>query len=110
MEGELRVQGDPSLGGPRKTFGRTVSLVFINPFHVMPNGRGCGDWLANPVCNCVYSNKAWWVKAIDHSIREGSYVTTIKVALMAPGSDVNDNEPFGGNGSGGWIKGNKCSA
>lgn len=101
MEGELKIQGDPSIAGPLKVYGRTVSIVVISPFHIEQSGY-CGDWLAKPGCHPVYSNKAWWVKGVDHMIKEGSYVTTLKVALMAPGSDIDEGSTFGGLNSGGW--------
>jgi hypothetical protein len=107
MEAELRIQGDPNLAGIEKTFGTTVSIIVINPFHL--SGDGCGDWLAQPGCNPVYSNKAWWIKGIDHSIKEGSYVTTLKLVLAAPGSDIGPDEVFGGQGSGGWQPPTPCS-
>jgi hypothetical protein len=105
MEGELRIQGDPSLAGPLKIYGKTVSIIVISPFHIEQSGY-CGDWLAKPGCHPVYSNKAWWLRGVDHMIKEGSYVTTFKVALSAPGSDVDDDTPFGGLNSGGWVGAN----
>lgn len=106
IEAELRIQGDPEIAGIQKMYGRTVSLVIINPFHL--NGRNCGDWLARPGCHPVYSNKSWEVIGIDHSIKEGSYVTTLKIVLAAPGSDIGPNEPFGGQG--GWLPPTPCGA
>jgi hypothetical protein len=105
MEAELVIQGDPDIAGSLRLFGRTVSLVVISPFHIEQAGR-CGEWLAKPGCHPVYSNKAWWVKGVDHMIKEGSYITTLKLALMAPGSDIDTDDEFGGKGSGGWQPGN----
>jgi hypothetical protein len=101
MEAELKVQGDPNIAGPDQVFGKTVSIIVISPFHIEQSGY-CGDWLAKPGCHPVYSNKAWWIKGVDHTISAGSYVTTLRLALVAPGSDANASTPFGGGNSGGW--------
>lgn len=110
IEGQLRIVGDP-----RKEFvemgrgGDTLSIVAINPFHVAGNGNGgCGDWLAQPGCNQVLSNKSWMVMGCDHSIRDGFYETTIKVNLVAPDVDVDSNEPMGGSGSQGYVPRGTC--
>ena len=95
------------LGDPRKQFtgfsiDKTCSIVAINPFHLSGNkNRGCGDWLADPPCNVILSNKLWRVQGINHSIKEGSYTTTIKLLLGAPGININKDAPLGGEGSGG---------
>lgn len=101
MEAELRVQGDPSLASTVEWIGKSVSIIVISPFHIEQSGA-CGDWLAKPGCHPVYSNKAWILKGVDHMIKEGSYVTTLRVMLNAPGSDVDEGSSFGGPGSGGW--------
>lgn len=108
MEAELRIRGDPYLAGVLTTFGKTIALTVINPFHIR-GGSTCGDWLAKPGCNPVYSSKAWLIVGVEHSIKEGSYVTNIKLALTVPGSDIDPNDTFGGDGSGGWDPPTKCS-
>lgn len=86
---------------------KTVTIVVINPFSLgyapsvfdgsterLPNvniGREilerrkysslCGDWLADPVCNELLSNKAWQIQGIHHSIKGGSYITTLNLFL-----------------------------
>ena len=56
---------------------------------------GCPAWaLSDPndivgstsICNELLTNKGWWILGADHQIREGRYVTTIKLALPAPGA------------------------
>jgi len=102
IEAELRIQGDPSndLCNSRAILGRFASVVVINPFY-LSGGNGCGEWIANPLCQDILSNKYWMIKGVDHSIREGSYNTTLKLFLAVPGLDFTDG-PAGGNGSGGW--------
>ena len=102
------------LGDPREPFcsiqaGRIVSIVAINPFHIQGgSNKGCGDWLAIPGCNQILSNKAWLVVGVNHSIKEGSYTTTLKVQLNAPGQEQGSKEPLGGSGSGGKTVKNTC--
>ena len=50
--------------------------------------------------NGITGNKAWQIKGVNHQIREGSYVTIIKVTLPAPGAQLNPDENIGGNDSG----------
>ena len=103
IEGELRIQGNP---GPKYTdsryiMGSFVSIVVINPFTINGNSNGgCGDWtiLADSVCNDILSNKHWRVAGVTHQIKEGSYVTTLKVRLDAPGMDLMSGTPVGGDG------------
>jgi hypothetical protein len=109
IEAELVVQGDPSeefIHTPLSV-GKTISLVVINPFHLLGSGPGCGDWLAQPGCNQILSNKAWQVMGFSHSIKEGSYTTTMKILLASPGIHFENGE-FGGAGSGGYQPTNAC--
>ena len=111
IEAELVVQGDPSdqLVPPKLISGKKLSLVVINPYHLLGDGdNGCPDWLARPACNDILSNKNWMIQGVDHSIREGSYVTTFKLSLPAPGASLNPNEPFGGPGNCGYVPLNSC--
>ena len=111
IEAELIVQGDPSdqLVHPQLILGKKLSLVVINPYHLLGDGdNGCPDWLARPACNDILSNKNWMIQGVDHSIREGSYVTTFKLSLPAPGASLNPNEPFGGPGNCGYVPLNSC--
>lgn len=110
MEAELRLQGDPELGGAFRTVSKTVGIVVINPFHMNRYGTSdCPDWLARPPVNPVYSNKRWIIKGVDHNITEGSFVTTLQVTLPLPGVDLPKDDPFGGIGSCGYVPPTKCS-
>lgn len=83
IECELKIQGDPMWAHPIFFTGTTVSIIVINPFHITKkNGEtGCGDWLAQPVCNPFYSDQNYMVMAVNHQIKEGSYETTLKVHM-----------------------------
>lgn len=85
---ELRVQGDPSYSNPVLSFTRFVNLLVINPFTV-DTGSSCAIW-SNQIepCNEILSNANWIITGISHDIREGSYTTTLRVMLPAPGSDI----------------------
>lgn len=84
IQAEMRVQGDPSLSTPIYLIGRFVSIVYINPFHVQP---GC-SWTQDKVCNEILSNKTWIITGVSHEIKAGSYTTTLKLMLPAPGIDL----------------------
>lgn len=102
IEAELKIIGNPAFahpfGGKTKFIGKTISIVVINPFSLI--GGGDCMWLAQPPCNEILSNKAWMIKGVNHQIREGSYITIIKVRLDAPNSEVEIGEPLGGVGCG----------
>lgn len=91
IEAELKIQGDPSLDNPSTLKIKTVSIIFVNPFHLRslglqgPGFKGCPEWLVGPPCNQILSNKNWFIKGVSHEIKEGSYTTTIKLYLPAPG-------------------------
>lgn len=101
IEAELKIFGDPSLVYPLTLVAKTLSLIVINPFHIRNFGKDCPDWLAKPLCNPVFSNKRWMIIGVNHQIKEGSYVTILKLRLDAPNIDEGPNEPLGGPGSGG---------
>lgn len=111
IEADLKILGDP-----RPQFvilqgwlSKNVSVVAINPFHISgDSNEGCGEWLAKPGCNNWLSNKSWMVLGMNHSIREGSYTTTMKLKLATPGIEVGHKEPLGGQGSGGPTVKNTC--
>jgi hypothetical protein len=104
------------LGDPRPQFiivdqwlGKTIGIIAINPFHISGSkNQGCGDWLAQPLCNEILSNKGWVVMGINHSIKEGSYTTTLKVFLPTPGIEIAHSDPLGGQGSNGATVENVC--
>ena len=102
IEAELKVQGDPSdwLCTPLKGYGRCVALVVINPFSLdkLP-GAECPTWstVNTSVVNQILTNRAWFIRGVDHQIKEGSYTTTLKVILFAPGGDssATDDDTYG---------------
>ena len=97
IEADLKIQGNPNLVLPIKMHGQSISIIVINPFHVKSGGGGsCGEWLAEPPCNKLFSNKNWRIAGVNHQIQEGNYVTTLKIRLDTPNSDLNPNEPLGG--------------
>lgn len=71
----------------------TLSIVVINTFHIRGDmNSGCGDWswLADSGCNFLLSDREYFINGVNHSIREGSYTTTLKVQSVNPrkGADV----------------------
>lgn len=106
VEADLRILGNPDPRFCQFQQGRNVSIVVINPFHI--RGSKCGDWLAYPGCNELFTNKLWKIKSINHSITTGSYTTTLKVLLVAPSIQVSASDPLGGPGSGGPVLENTC--
>lgn len=95
IQGELKIIGDPKFWWPVKYVGSTLAIIVIEPYHL----QGC-QWISNPQCNIVLSNKNWLITGIDHQITEGSFETTIKVMLSAPNSDINQDSYLGGNNCG----------
>jgi hypothetical protein len=100
IEAELRIQGNPHPNFVDSRFiqGSWASIVVVNPFTIDGNWYGgCGDWmiLADSVCNNILSNKHWRVTGVNHQIKEGSYVTTLKAKLDAPGIDIQSGESLG---------------
>lgn len=100
IEADLVVVGDPTLPTPGEgLFLRNLSIVYINPFHLLKSESSCGEWIVNPACNCVLSNKAWLIKRCNHHIQEGNYTTTIGIYLATPGVDIEPGAPWGGSDS-----------
>lgn len=99
---ELKFQGDPSLQfvDSKTMHGKYVSIVVINPFHLrVSDSIECGDWLANPTCNPILSNKTWQIQKCVHQIKEGSYTTTLGLQLPTPNFDLPKGAPLGGQTS-----------
>lgn len=102
ISADLVIVGDPTICRPSEAIlNKNISIVVINPFHIMPSPEG-GEWMAQPVCNEVLSNKAWVCTGVTHRIDAGSYTTTIGVMLATPGLDTPPDSPLGG-WSGGWV-------
>jgi hypothetical protein len=98
INAELKLMGDPSLAFPlggSGLVGKSVSLVVINPFYI----QEC-EWIAQPPCNEMLSNKRWMIMGANHQIREGSYTTTLKLFLAVPNVDLEPGTPLGGPGCG----------
>jgi len=103
INAELKIQGNPyqSFVDLKLIVGTTCAIVVINPFRLVGGGTaGFCEWLAEPQCNEVLSNKSWMVKGVSHSIKEGSYVTTLNLFLATPGVDIDAGLRLGGPGSG----------
>ena len=59
-----------------------ISIIVINPFFLRSTPQGeCGDWswLASSGCNEALSDKRYLCQGVNHVIKEGSYITTLKV-------------------------------
>lgn len=105
IEADLRVQGDPAyfLCGPIEGMGRCVGIVFVNPFFLEddPNNpvKDCPNWFAgdhlDPDANFksninkLLTNKGWFIFGVDHQIKDGQYITTLKLRLVAPAAELN---------------------
>jgi hypothetical protein len=94
IEAELIIQGDPTIDNPFTIKGKTISLVVVNPFYLSGAGQNtvlsgsfgsCPEWLIGPPCNQILSNKNWFIKGVSHEVKEGSFTTTFKIFLPAPG-------------------------
>ena len=85
---------------PVAMVGKFVSIIVINPFHILGTGNGaCNDWLAKPPCNEILTNKMWLIMGVHHSIKLGSFTTTLELTLVAPGIDFSIDNPVGGTSS-----------
>lgn len=97
LEAELKIFGDPSqeFANPVFLAGSIISIVVINPYTI----QEC-IWVSEPRCNQILSNRRWLVLGVDHQIESGKYITTIKVKLDIPNSDIAQGLPLGGEGCG----------
>lgn len=106
IEAELKLVGRPELGDPIDLVGKTASIIVINPFHI--STENC-TWITTTNCNRILSNKRWMIKAANHQITNGSYITTLKVMLPQPNDAYNATDPLGGPGCGTEIFDNSVS-
>jgi hypothetical protein len=106
VSAQLKILGNPDARFLNWGAYRYLSIVVINPYHIRGSGK-CGDWLAYPVCNELFTNRLWMAKSINHSITTGSYTTTIE-AVLAGDVQISAGEPLGGNGGGGPNTKNHC--
>lgn len=98
IEAELKVMGDPRWVQPVFLTGKWLSLVVIDPYYLAEDGNGC-EWISNPTCNAILSNKKWMIMGVDHQITSGSFVTTFKIQLLTPNVNYPGGAPFGGCGT-----------
>ena len=87
------------------TFDLNLSLIVINPFHLKTQNLvlrdvGCPEWLAQPACNPVFSNKNWQIQGVNHQIKGGSYITILKLMLAAPNVELSRDSTLGGDPNG----------
>lgn len=98
---ELTIQGTTKeeFISPILSIGKTVSVVVINPFNLRNmTDETCSDWLAQPACNEVLTNKGWMIQGVGHQISEGSFTTTLNLFLPVPGIHFSPGTPLGGPG------------
>lgn len=104
INAELRIVGsvNPTFFS-FKALGSLLSIVVINPFTIRggKTGEGCGDFLKRAECHPYFSNRKYMLQGVDHSVKEGSFVTTLKVTLAAP---PEIDGPLGGDPVGGVLK------
>lgn len=105
---DLVIQGDPAISTTEVVYKNHVSLIVVNPFYLSggqfagdgisesSNGK-CPDWTIGPPCNELGSNSKWMVMGVNHSISQGSYLTTLTLFLDVPGVDKPD-WPLGQDG------------
>jgi hypothetical protein len=74
------------MDGPLEWVNQKIAIVVINPFHPVEHADKTDgkvfDWLARPVCNPIFTSKEWIIESVHHDIKEGSFVTTIKMYLV----------------------------
>lgn len=102
IKAELTVQGLPQapFDDPVRIKGKKLSIVYINPFHIIGGSSACGDWLRVSNCNEILSNRNWRIDGVNHDMREGNYTTTFQIVLDAPGSNVAASLPLGSSSNG----------
>lgn len=103
IEADLRIQGDPTIVNPLEFLGKQCALIVVNPFHFIQDqgSSECGDWLARPVVNEVFSNRGWFINGVSHQVTKGSFSTTLSLGLPVPNVEIGANTPVGCTGSGG---------
>tara|TARA_Y100000034_G_scaffold136453_1_gene213000 strand:- start:1614 stop:3116 length:1503 start_codon:yes stop_codon:yes gene_type:complete len=101
VEADLVIQGNPTIAATEAWYKTAVAIIVINPFYLTPSSSktdDCLDWTLKPPCNELASNKGWRVIGVNHAIKEGSYLTTLKVRLDTPGVDKPVGTPLGADG------------
>lgn len=93
LTAEMEIQGDPRLVWSLNVIGSFVKIIFINPFapiqQITPRLANPieTDWLAKPEINSMISEGAYQVTGCDHEIRDGSWVTKLKL-VQIPSANV----------------------
>ena len=88
IEAELVIQGDPEMDNTLQWISKKISIVVVNPFHPVLKLEGSrgqiknSEWLANPTCNPILTDKKWQINGVVHDMKEGSYTTTLKVTRL----------------------------
>lgn len=91
LEANLVLIGDPVLDDPVMLFGKTVKIVFMNPYYIGYQGEEKDkekDWLQRPTAiNPVLTNTGWMIMGVTHKIELGNYTTILNLRLAMPGVD-----------------------
>ena len=102
FEAELKVFGDPQwfspigFDGEASLIAQSFSILFINPFTPKKTSRKADlDWLADPACSSLLSNKNYMIKKVNHQISNGTFVTSFKLHCLTPNADANADAGFG---------------
>lgn len=107
INAELRIVGNVHERYYGLVAGSSCSIIMINPNHIEKSTNNCGDFLKRASCHPFFSNKQWMIMGVNHRIQEGSFVTTLKIKLNAPGANLSGTNTLGANDSGIRIK-NTC--
>ncbi len=66
-------------------------MIVLNPFATSKSqGAECLSYLTGDACNNILTRSGWTIIGVSHSIREGSYITTLKLRLYLPEADFAD--------------------
>lgn len=98
FEADLKIHGDPYFSDMTKIFGRTVSVIVINPFHMIGS-----TWIQESNCNPILSNKNYTILGVNHQIQSGSYITTLKLMLTLPNVNTKANSKLGNCGTESFV-------
>lgn len=103
INADLRIVGSVHPKLYQIVTGQRCSIVVINPNFISGGvaGESCGDFLKRADCHPFYSNKEWIIMGVNHTIQEGSFVTTLKVMLPSPAVELGAGNNLGANDSGG---------
>ncbi len=106
LKGELRIVGSTfPLFYSYEAIASNLSIVVISPFTIRggKTGSSCGDFLKKADCHPFFSNRKWTLMGANHSVKEGSFVTTLMVSLYTTGFELEEGVPFGGDPEGATL-------